>query len=75
MNAIKWKGNLKFAKVHEKMGEKVTWTKNSMIVTGPPLGALKGKCLHGIDVNMNKMPDIAMNLIRDSEFHELLSKF
>ena len=56
-------------------------------MTGPPLGASKGKCLHGIDVNMKKMSNVGMTLIavtpfvdgqttiRDGEFHELLSKF
>lgn len=51
-------GDVKFAEVLEKMGAKVTWTENSVTVTGPQ----KGKCLHGIDVNMNKMPDVAMTL-------------
>ena len=63
------------------------WTENSMIVTDPPLGASKGKHLHGIDDNMNKIIDVAMTLdmvslfaddptaIRDGDFHELLSNF
>ena len=69
------------------MGEKVTWTKNSVTVTGPPLWASNGKRFHDTDVNMNKIMDVAMPLtvvslfvdgpttIRDGEFHELLSKF
>ena len=63
------------------------WTENSVTLTGPPHGASKGKRLHGIDVNMKKMSNVAMTLtavalfvdgqttIRDGEFHELLSKF
>lgn len=43
------------------MGAKVSWTENSLTVTGPPRDSSK-KHLHGIDVNMNKMPDVAMTL-------------
>ena len=69
------------------MGPKVTWIENSVTVTSPPLGASKGKRLHGIDNNMNKILDVAMTLdmvsliadgptsIRDGDFHELLSNF
>ena len=69
------------------MGAKVTWIENSVTVTGLPLGASKGKLLHGIDVSMNKMSNVAMTLavvslftndpisIMDGEFHVLISKF
>ena len=69
------------------MRAKVTWIENSVTVTSPPLGASREKCLHGIDVNMNIMPDVSMTMavvslfdngmitIRDGEFHELLSMF
>lgn len=56
------KGDVKFAEVLEKMGAKVTWTENSVTVTGPPRDSSGRKVLQGIDVNMNKMPDVAMTL-------------
>ncbi|XP_009418331.2 3-phosphoshikimate 1-carboxyvinyltransferase 2 [Musa acuminata AAA Group] len=55
-------GDVKFAEVLKKMGAKVSWTENSVTVTGPPQDPSKKKHLHGIDVNMNKMPDVAMTL-------------
>ncbi|ONK80034.1 uncharacterized protein A4U43_C01F13070 [Asparagus officinalis] len=55
-------GDVKFAEVLEKMGAKVTWTENSVTVTGPPQDPSKKKRLQAIDVNMNKMPDVAMTL-------------
>ncbi|XP_008803985.2 3-phosphoshikimate 1-carboxyvinyltransferase 2-like [Phoenix dactylifera] len=55
-------GDVKFAEVLEKMGAKVTWTENSVTVTGPPRDPSNRKNLHAIDVNMNKMPDVAMTL-------------
>ncbi|XP_042503354.1 3-phosphoshikimate 1-carboxyvinyltransferase 2-like [Macadamia integrifolia] len=55
-------GDVKFAEVLEKMGVKVTWTENSVTVTGPPRDSSRRKQLHAIDVNMNKMPDVAMTL-------------
>eukprot|EP00252_Welwitschia_mirabilis_P004645 TRINITY_DN14948_c0_g1_i1.p1 TRINITY_DN14948_c0_g1~~TRINITY_DN14948_c0_g1_i1.p1 ORF type:complete len:520 (-),score=103.57 TRINITY_DN14948_c0_g1_i1:318-1877(-) len=55
-------GDVKFAQVLGKMGAEVTWDENSVTVTGPPLEVSKGKRLHGIDINMNKMPDVAMTL-------------
>ncbi|XP_027335014.1 3-phosphoshikimate 1-carboxyvinyltransferase 2 isoform X2 [Abrus precatorius] len=55
-------GDVKFAEVLEKMGAKVTWTENSVTVTGPPRDSSSQKVLQGIDVNMNKMPDVAMTL-------------
>lgn len=54
-------GDVKFAEVFEKMGAKVTWTENSVI--GPPRDSSGRKVLQGIDVNMNKMPDVAMTLV------------
>nr|AAL27697.1 5-enolpyruvylshikimate-3-phosphate synthase [Dicliptera chinensis] len=54
-------GDVKFAEVLEKMGAKVSWTENSVTVTGPPRVPGK-KHLRAIDVNMNKMPDVAMTL-------------
>ncbi|KAH1130024.1 hypothetical protein J1N35_001402 [Gossypium stocksii] len=55
-------GDVKFAEVLEKMGAKVTWTGNSVTVTGPPRNPSGRKHLCAIDVNMNKMPDVAMTL-------------
>lgn len=55
-------GDVKFAEVLEKMGCKVSWTENSVTVTGPPRDASGRKHLRAVDVNMNKMPDVAMTL-------------
>ncbi|KAH0456050.1 hypothetical protein IEQ34_013957 [Dendrobium chrysotoxum] len=55
-------GDVKFAEVLEKMGAKVSWTENSVTVTGPPRDPSKRINLRAIDVNMNKMPDVAMTL-------------
>ncbi|XP_031502185.1 3-phosphoshikimate 1-carboxyvinyltransferase 2-like [Nymphaea colorata] len=54
-------GDVKFAEVLEKMGAKVTWAENSVTVTGPRKDGSRRR-LSGIDVNMNKMPDVAMTL-------------
>lgn len=56
------KGDVKFAEVLEKMGAEVTWTENSVTVKGPPRNSSGRKHLRAIDVNMNKMPDVAMTL-------------
>lgn len=56
------KGDVKFAEVLEQMGAEVTWTENSVTVKGPPRDAFGRKHLRAIDVNMNKMPDVAMTL-------------
>lgn len=53
---------MKFAEVLERMGAKVNWTENSVTVTGPPRESSRKKQLRAIDVNMNKMPDVAMTL-------------
>ncbi|GER31234.1 3-phosphoshikimate 1-carboxyvinyltransferase [Striga asiatica] len=55
-------GDVKFAEVLEKMGAEVTWTENSVTVKGPPRDAFGRKHLKAIDINMNKMPDVAMTL-------------
>lgn len=55
-------GDVKFAEVLEQMGAKVSWTENSVTVTGPPRDSSGRKHLRAIDVNMNKMPDVAMTL-------------
>ncbi|KAK4379402.1 hypothetical protein RND71_001264 [Anisodus tanguticus] len=55
-------GDVKFAEVLEKMGAEVTWTENSVTVKGPPRNSSGMKHLRAIDVNMNKMPDVAMTL-------------
>lgn len=55
-------GDVKFAEVLEKMGAIVTWTENSVTVTGPPRNSSGRKHLRAIDVDMNKMPDVAMTL-------------
>lgn len=67
------------------MGAKVSWTENSVTVTGPPRDhPSKRTNLRAIDVNMNKMPDVAMTLavvalfadgpttIRDGRVYEML---
>lgn len=56
------KGDVKFAEVLEKMGAEVTWTENSVTVTGPQRHSSGRKHLKAVDVNMNKMPDVAMTL-------------
>ncbi|CAH8320057.1 unnamed protein product [Eruca vesicaria subsp. sativa] len=48
--------------VLEKMGCKVSWTENSVTVTGPSRDAFGMRHLRAVDVNMNKMPDVAMTL-------------
>ncbi|XP_077245124.1 3-phosphoshikimate 1-carboxyvinyltransferase 2-like [Tasmannia lanceolata] len=55
-------GDVKFAEVLEKMGATVAWTENSVTVTGPSLDPSKKKRLRAVDVDMNKMPDVAMTL-------------
>lgn len=55
-------GDVKFAEVLEKMGAEVTWTENSVTVKGPPRDSSGRKHLRAVDVNMNKMPDVAMTL-------------
>ncbi|XP_075519226.1 3-phosphoshikimate 1-carboxyvinyltransferase 2 [Primulina tabacum] len=55
-------GDVKFAEVLEKMGAEVTWTENSVTVKGPPHDSSGRKHLRAIDINMNKMPDVAMTL-------------
>ncbi|XP_062227955.1 3-phosphoshikimate 1-carboxyvinyltransferase 2-like [Phragmites australis] len=59
---ISLQGDVKFAEVLEMMGAKVTWTDTSVTVTGPPREPSGRKHLKAIDVNMNKMPDVAMTL-------------
>ncbi|KAI7742057.1 hypothetical protein M8C21_030063 [Ambrosia artemisiifolia] len=56
------KGDVKFAEVLGQMGAEVTWTENSVTVRGPPRDASGRKHLRAVDVNMNKMPDVAMTL-------------
>ena len=53
---------MKFVEVLEMMGAKVTWTDTSVTVTGPPRQPFGRKHLKAVDVNMNKMPDVAMTL-------------
>lgn len=48
-------GDFKFFSVLEKMGANVTYLENSVIV--------KKDKLHGIDIDMNAMPDAAMTLV------------
>ncbi|KAI5647377.1 hypothetical protein M9H77_33382 [Catharanthus roseus] len=55
-------GDVKFAEVLEQMGAEVSWTENSVTVKGPPRDSSGRKHLRAIDVNMNKMPDVAMTL-------------
>ncbi|KAI3495035.1 hypothetical protein L1887_37156 [Cichorium endivia] len=55
-------GDVKFAEVLGQMGAEVTWTENSVTVTGPPRDPSGRKHLRAVDVNMNKMPDVAMTL-------------
>ncbi|RZC80503.1 hypothetical protein C5167_043092, partial [Papaver somniferum] len=56
------RGDVRFAEVLEKMGAKVTWTENSVTVKGPPRDPSGKKHLRAVDVNMNKIPDVAMTL-------------
>lgn len=55
-------GDVKFAEVLGQMGAEVTWTENSVTVKGPPRNPSGRKHLRAVDVNMNKMPDVAMTL-------------
>ncbi|KAI3719228.1 hypothetical protein L6452_20123 [Arctium lappa] len=55
-------GDVKFAEVLGQMGAEVTWTENSVTVKGPPRNSFGRKHLRPVDVNMNKMPDVAMTL-------------
>nr|AFA26647.1 EPSPS-like protein [Cirsium setosum] len=55
-------GDVKFAEVLGQMGAEVTWTENSVTVKGPPRNSSGRKHLRPVDVNMNKMPDVAMTL-------------
>ncbi|KVH97114.1 3-phosphoshikimate 1-carboxyvinyltransferase [Cynara cardunculus var. scolymus] len=55
-------GDVKFAEVLGQMGAEVTWTENSVTVKGPPRNSFGRKNLRPVDVNMNKMPDVAMTL-------------
>ncbi|CBI38901.3 unnamed protein product, partial [Vitis vinifera] len=55
-------GDVKFAEVLEQTGAKVSWTENSVTVTGPPRDSSGRKHLRAIDVNMNEMPDVAITL-------------
>ncbi|KAM7472101.1 hypothetical protein LguiA_010284 [Lonicera macranthoides] len=55
-------GDVKFAEVLGQMGADVTWTENSVTVRGPPRNSPGKKHLHAVNVNMNKMPDVAMTL-------------
>lgn len=56
------KGDVKFAEVLGQMGAEVTWTENSVTVKGPPRNSSGRGHLRPVDVNMNKMPDVAMTL-------------
>lgn len=47
-------GDIKFAEVLEKMGAKVDWQDEYIEVTGAPL--------HGVDLDMNHIPDAAMTI-------------
>ena len=47
-------GDVFFAEVLEKMGAKVNWSPHQLTLTGAKL--------KGIDVDMNRMPDVAMTL-------------
>eukprot|EP00245_Coleochaete_scutata_P010207 TRINITY_DN3533_c0_g1_i1.p1 TRINITY_DN3533_c0_g1~~TRINITY_DN3533_c0_g1_i1.p1 ORF type:complete len:299 (+),score=42.13 TRINITY_DN3533_c0_g1_i1:119-898(+) len=55
-------GDVRFAEVLEKMGASVKWTDTSVTVTGAAVDATTGRRLRGVDVDMNKMPDVAMTL-------------
>ena len=59
---VSMKGDVKFAEVLGQMGAEVTWTENSVTVKGPPRDASGRGHLRAVDVNMNKMPDVAMTL-------------
>ena len=53
-------GDIKFADVLEKMGAKVTWQPNSITVSASQL--------HGIDMDMNHIPDAAMTIATTALF-------
>lgn len=53
---------MKFSEVLGQMGAEVTWTENSVTVKGLPRNAFGKKHLRAVDVNMNKVPDVAMTL-------------
>ena len=53
-------GDIKFADVLEQMGAKVTWQPNSITVSASQL--------HGIDMDMNHIPDAAMTIATTALF-------
>lgn len=53
-------GDIKFAEVLEKMGAKITWSDDYIEVTGAPL--------HGVDLDMNHIPDAAMTIATTALF-------
>ncbi|XP_071707571.1 3-phosphoshikimate 1-carboxyvinyltransferase 2-like [Rutidosis leptorrhynchoides] len=55
-------GDVKFAEVLGQMGAEVTWMENSVTVKGPPRNSSGRGHLRPVDVNMNKMPDVAKTL-------------
>jgi 3-phosphoshikimate 1-carboxyvinyltransferase len=56
-------GDVQFANVLEQMGCTVSWTTDSVTVTGPPKGTKnEPPALKGIDVDCGKIPDAAMTL-------------
>lgn len=49
-------GDIHFVDILEKMGAQVTWGEDSVTLKAAPL-------LHGIDIDLNDMPDAAMTLV------------
>lgn len=53
-------GDIKFAEVLEKMGAKIVWADDYIEVSGAPL--------HGVDLDMNHIPDAAMTIATTALF-------
>jgi len=53
-------GDIKFADVLEKMGAKITWADDYIEVEGAPL--------HGVDLDLNHIPDAAMTIATTALF-------
>ena len=55
-------GDIRFADVLEKMGAEIEWHEEKIVVRGKPL--------HGIDMDMNHIPDAAMTIATTALFAE-----
>ncbi|MCG8511971.1 MAG: 3-phosphoshikimate 1-carboxyvinyltransferase, partial [Rhodospirillales bacterium] len=59
-------GDVRFAEVLEQMGADVVWHDDAITVTAPSGGAP----LHGVDVDLNDMPDMAQTLAAVAVFSD-----